>query len=62
MSRKRFTVDSIVCRLREAEVELSRVIELVRWSGNWASVSRRTTAGVESTGVCAWIRLSVSRS
>ena len=59
MSKKRFSGEQVVNKLREAEVFL-RQRARASWkpAGKWGSPSRPNTGGGKSTVVCGWIRRS----
>jgi|ETNmetMinimDraft_11_1059920.scaffolds.fasta_scaffold169706_1 hypothetical protein len=62
MSRKRYSTEQIVTKLRQAEVELGRGLRVPpRSARSSGSASRPTTGGGRSTVASASIRRSGSR-
>lgn len=51
MSRRRYPVEAIIRKLREAEVELSRGRRSSRWPRSWGLMNKPTIAGARITGV-----------
>ena len=62
VGRKRYMVEAIVRRLREAEVELSAGATIKQVDNKLGATNKRTTAGARSTGAFKSITPVVSKS